>query len=129
MANCHIYVLGHWQEDGRLHGPCKVGIATCVDGRVAELQTGNPTKIGMALMWNAEDRRVALQCEREFHRRFAHKRLRGEWFDIDPVCAIAGVFQVLLDELEYDVGCDAALLRTLMTAAHPFGPTTLTVPE
>ena len=59
---------------------CKIGITTkTVTSRIAELQTGSPTKIEISgYSYNSN----ALHMEEYLHNMFAAKRLMGEWFDL-----------------------------------------------
>lgn len=59
----------------------KIGITTKTpQSRVAELQTGSPTKIAIsAYSYNSN----ALAMEIELHRKFDSKRLEGEWFALN----------------------------------------------
>lgn len=58
-------------------GPVKIGSAWEPEKRLGSLQTGNPEALRIiGLMYD--------QPERFFHEKFAHLRLRGEWFRPDP---------------------------------------------
>ncbi len=59
----------------------KIGITTKTpQSRVAELQTGSPTKIAIsAYSYNSN----ALAMEVELHKKFSSKRLEGEWFALN----------------------------------------------
>ena len=61
----------------------KIGITTKTPvSRVAELQTGSPTKISISgYSYNSN----ALAMEIELHNMFAGKRLEGEWFALNDV--------------------------------------------
>ncbi len=77
----------------------KIGITTKTPvSRVAELQTGSPTKISISgYSYNSN----ALAMELELHKKFASKRLEGEWFALndDDVAIIHYHFETnYLDE-------------------------------
>ena len=77
----------------------KIGITTKTPvSRVAELQTGSPTKISISgYSYNSN----ALAMEIELHKKFASKRLEGEWFALnnDDVAIIHHHFETnYLDE-------------------------------
>lgn len=56
-------------------GPIKIGKARDVQRRVDEIKAGNPYELRvLAVMPGGRAE------ERELHERFAHLRLRGEWF-------------------------------------------------
>ncbi len=60
-------------------GRVKIGRTNDLDRRLAELQTGCPTK--MELLHSIETPQPHV-LETKLHRIFAHKRLIGEWFDL-----------------------------------------------
>ncbi len=59
----------------------KIGITTKTpQSRIAELQTGSPTKIEISgYCYNKN----ALEMEQLLHKKFANKRLEGEWFALN----------------------------------------------
>ena len=61
-------------------GPIKIGVARDVLRRLDALQIGNP--LTLRIIGVITD--VDLYDERDMHNRFAHLRLRGEWFTDDP---------------------------------------------
>jgi hypothetical protein len=62
-------------------GKYKIGITTStVTKRVRSLQTGSPYKI--TRYWSKRCSNYQ-EMERYFHRKFAKKRLCGEWFALD----------------------------------------------
>ena len=59
----------------------KIGITTTtIARRVKSLQTGNPYKI--TRYWSKKCSNY-VQMEKYFHRKFAKKRMCGEWFALD----------------------------------------------
>ena len=63
------------------NGVYKIGITTTtITRRVKSLQTGNPYKI--TRYWSKKCSNY-VQMEKYFHRKFAKKRLCGEWFALD----------------------------------------------
>jgi len=56
-------------------GPIKIGTSTDVESRLASLQTANPEPLHLLRTFDGDER-----IERAIHGRFAHLRLRGEWF-------------------------------------------------
>ncbi len=70
----YVYFIG-------AYGKVKIGRTNSLDRRLAELQTGCPTKI--ELLHSIETDRPS-QLEAKLHRLFAGKRSTGEWFDLQP---------------------------------------------
>ena len=60
-------------------GPVKIGTALNVQERLCTLQTAVP--MPLAILATCEGGRSR---EREYHRLFAHARMRGEWFERVP---------------------------------------------
>jgi hypothetical protein len=58
----------------------KIGIAYCVESRIKTLQTGCPSEITLV---HRSYTPGGLERERYWHREFAAKRERGEWFRLD----------------------------------------------
>lgn len=56
-------------------GQIKIGYASKPWGRFSKIQTDTPAQLEMAAVIEGD-----LDVERELHVRFAHARLRGEWF-------------------------------------------------
>jgi hypothetical protein len=65
-------------------GPIKIGVATNVDHRLASLQTGHYQKLTVI-------RLIRGNAERALHRKFAHLRIRGEWFHFDEAMLAADI--------------------------------------
>lgn len=72
-------------------GPCKIGIATAPSGRLRELQTGHPEALRV---WHISECGAAPTLEREMHRYFGAKRLKGEWFSISVDEAMDGLVDI-----------------------------------
>ena len=58
----------------------KIGLATHLDGRIKGHQTSSPFEIRLAIAYFVPNMRAE---ERTLHALFAHKRVRGEWFQLD----------------------------------------------
>lgn len=65
-------------------GPVKLGISRNPTSRVAQLQSGNPHRIGLYWQWPTLGRRMSADIERLAHEHFKGTRLAGEWFDVHP---------------------------------------------
>lgn len=79
-----IYVIG---PKG---GPYKIGFSANPTARLSSLQTG--TTDYLILHYKEEtDTEIAKVIEKLIHRQLAHKRIRGEWFDVSLEEAIGEV--------------------------------------
>lgn len=73
----------------------KIGIANDVEGRLAQLSTGNPFELKVLAVYGFSN---AESVERSLHQRFANTRARGEWFslddrdllDVEQICQLLG---------------------------------------
>lgn len=63
----------------------KIGWASSVRRRARELQGACPDRLVLAHFVPATGTADGRRMEREFHRRFAACRVRGEWFNFHPV--------------------------------------------
>jgi hypothetical protein len=61
------------------NGPVKIGRASDVARRVAELQLANPERLTVIRIID-----TPFDNEAVLHARFAHRSLHGEWFSFDP---------------------------------------------
>lgn len=60
---------------GTEEGPVKIGRSTCVQHRLANMQTGSPVELKILAVVSG-----GRSLEREYHSYFAADRLHGEWF-------------------------------------------------
>ena len=73
-----VYFIG--EEDT----PCcriKIGVAKNIERRRSNLQTGNPLELRLLGWINTEGN---FELERRLHQHFSARRVRGEWFAIEP---------------------------------------------
>ena len=61
-------------------GYVKIGFATDLDARLQKIQLGTPDRLFVVHKFRT---RFYAELEKILHQRFAHKRLRGEWFDLN----------------------------------------------
>lgn len=75
----------------------KIGIANDVKRRLAELSTGNPFPLELVAVGPNGGRFT----ESLLHDRFAHRRVAGEWFELDTaeVAYVTGMFEPTADAL------------------------------
>lgn len=125
VAPCYVYLICS-QVDGKLHGPCKVGISDKPEKRLRQVQTGSPHKLIVAFAFLFWDRRMASLVETAFHDCHDESRMQGEWFNMLPHEALRGLVDVVkigLDRIvENDEGRELDLdslmnLTGLMKAA------------
>lgn len=92
----YIYVIGEQCP------PYKIGITNNPDRRLKNLQTGHPKKLTIHYTESIPENKVK-ELEQIIHKTIGHKRLVGEWFDIQLSEAIAEVkyarIRYLTDEI------------------------------
>lgn len=71
------FVYAIWDN----HDAVKIGMSSCVEKRLSQLQTSNPYNLDVIFRLECVDRDSAKASERAFHSKFADCRLNGEWFD------------------------------------------------
>jgi hypothetical protein len=76
------------QTEGRY---CKIGISTNVVVRVAQVQTGCPTRVVAMYATDPKFKLEAYWVEQLAHRFLSGKRAAGEWFECSIEEAIAAV--------------------------------------
>lgn len=79
-----IYVIGPTE------GPYKIGYSGNPRSRLSSLQTGTTQSLLIHYEEEAETSK-AVVIEKLIHRQLAHKKIRGEWFDVTLEDAIAEV--------------------------------------
>jgi hypothetical protein len=94
-----VYVFAKKNGTDR-EAPVKVGISRDVNGRMVQVQTSCPFKIGLVYVFECPSKDVAREIERCFHDTQKKDRLHGEWFNIEPITAIhllCMVYRTLLE--------------------------------
>lgn len=84
MTECFVYVIG-LVFNGKPSRPTKVGISSWPGGRLAALQTASPYELRVVHAFRFEDRNRALDLEWITHKFYSEDRIRGEWFNIEPM--------------------------------------------
>lgn len=77
----YVYIIGCDDH------PVKIGYSTNVQARLIDLQVGQARKLRIYHFAEIKDGR-GREVEKLCHRRIAHHRLNGEWFDVTPYRAI-----------------------------------------
>jgi hypothetical protein len=72
--------------------PIKIGISGDVKSRLAGLQTASPEELIIRYILTCKNQESAYKVERLLHKKYADRRLSGEWFDINP--------QVVINDIE-----------------------------
>lgn len=73
-----VYFIG---QDDNNEFSIKIGVARNIERRRGDLQTGNPVALELMGWICADD---DFRTERRIHNHFADRRIRGEWFSIEP---------------------------------------------
>lgn len=84
MSPTFVYVIG-LVFNGQPSRPTKVGITSCPAGRFSALQTASPYEMAIVHMFQFDKRDHAFALERFTHDFYRRDRLRGEWFNIEPL--------------------------------------------
>lgn len=94
-----LYVIARLDEDIPV-APVKVGITNNLTARLASVQTGSPNRLCIVHAFAAPNREVARALEGGFHEHMGEKRLAGEWFDVEPMHAVAVICVAIAQFLE-----------------------------
>jgi len=85
----YVYLI----RSGRKKGAIKIGVASNIEKRISELQTGNPAELCLVASIPCSSRKHAYDIEKGLHKRLRRWHIRGEWFDgkldlklIDTTC-------------------------------------------
>lgn len=76
IATC-VYLIAEPED-----GPKKIGMSENPDGRLRQLQIGNPRRLSLVKTWILPSRKSAQRLEAELHENFSPDDLEGEWFDL-----------------------------------------------
>lgn len=98
----------------------KIGLTSAnLAERLSALQIGNPQPL--AVLWSVEGGRA---LEDHLHATFHDYRIRGEWFDLEPLGDPVAAVQKAVSEAD-----TAALLKAARFRARPVTPTPVTLPR
>jgi len=78
-----IYIFATMSAGGPT-SPVKVGISRSVGARLATIQTACPNEICLYYVSNPTTRALAEGFEGLFHALMKDRRLKGEWFSLEP---------------------------------------------
>lgn len=94
--SCCVYLIGH-SGDGGISGPIKCGVSQSPPSRLSELQTGSPRRLAIVASFALPNRAAASAVEELFHEDMAERRLEGEWFALNPLCAVSHMATLLAE--------------------------------
>lgn len=82
MESWSVYFIQVMVMQGRKRrgGPIKVGVARNVERRLRTLQTANYNELRLVCSIPCRGRLAAYGLEREIHKAFKRKHIRGEWY-------------------------------------------------
>lgn len=86
--NCHVYIICRI-VNGQLSQPVKIGVSVSPVARLRELQTGSPHSLIIVRAFRCPSKAVAHEIERDMHKRLSDVCESGEWFNVDPIMAVA----------------------------------------
>jgi hypothetical protein len=120
VTPCYVYLICG-EVNGKLTGPCKVGISDKPAKRLKQVQTGSPVPLVVAFAFRVWDRPFAKMAEHAFHASHSTCRMHGEWFDLAPADALGGlvsVFKMGFDQILPSSGHQKAAFDELAEASN-----------
>jgi len=82
MTKGFVYIVTHASLKWRTSHPViKIGKATDIGKRIAELSTASPINLVLVASIQSDN---AIKLEGHLHKTFAKHRLNGEWFELNP---------------------------------------------
>lgn len=95
----YVYVMAAI-EGGRPKAPVKVGMSRSFHARFQTIRTACPIEVEGLLAIPLPSREIARMVEQCFHSLFDDRRLRMEWFDLDPIEACIGLCALIKEVFE-----------------------------
>lgn len=102
-----VYVIC-LKKAGKQVGPVKVGISATPYDRMSALQTGHYDELSMMFCFSMPDSASARRIERGFHEVYKLRRLKGEWFDMEPLTAVVNLCHAIETFVEVVLGFKGA---------------------
>ena len=93
----YLYVIRSGDKD---NNPIKIGIAKNVDGRLKELQIGNPQQLFVLYKIPMKSRSHAYMVEARLHRQLNKYKIRGEWFKARSIYKLK--FKDLIESIPHE---------------------------
>jgi hypothetical protein len=95
-----VYLMCFNGRDAEPLGPVKIGFTGNLAKREKAIQTTSPKPVITLAEFRVPERWIARVWESLLHKHFADKRMAGEWFDLDPLYAMAESCRVLRVHLQ-----------------------------
>jgi Meiotically Up-regulated Gene 113 (MUG113) protein len=96
----YVYIMAEI-NDGRASAPIKVGISRSYHARFRTISTASPLNVEGMLALPLPNRELARIIESCFHQMYEKKRLRLEWFDVDPLEAAIALCTLIKELYDY----------------------------
>lgn len=88
-----VYVIGDIAASA-----VKIGMAKDPIARLAQLQTGNPSRLYLhRVFWVSADQAANIECDAHANAGASYQRLEGEWFSCTPNEAHEAIEQAIFD--------------------------------
>lgn len=113
-AEIHFVYIIATLRDGVPSAPVKVGITKSMGARFSTLKTASayPLEIYAALPF--PERYDAQKLEWAFHKVMSRRRLRGEWFDMEPHQALRAMGENIRHYLSRHIGLEKNVVNDLL---------------
>lgn len=100
MSERHFVYIIALRKAGVLTGPVKVGVTKALGSRLSSLQTGCWERLEVAYRFSIKSRDLAYEIESIIHSDLSDFRIQGEWFSLDPLCALEALCGVVFNIIE-----------------------------
>lgn len=75
----YVYII---QSGNKPKHPVKIGMSDNPEGRVKQLQTGNPVELRLLVIFKCDSRAHAFNLEHTLHKLLNSRHISGEWFSV-----------------------------------------------
>lgn len=93
---CYVYFIAAGDD------AIKIGISNEPEARVSEIQTGNHRDVRIVQTRPFANRYKARQFETLLHKRYKHRHLRGEWFNMNERDLFSETDHLDLEQIEQE---------------------------
>lgn len=107
LQPCSVYIIGSTcrYDAAPWRYACKVGMASDVYKRLAQLQIGNPHPLTLGMSIKFPNREIAASVEAAFHTRLDHCAILGEWFAMPMIEAEEALSGLVIEMYGSDALC------------------------